>query len=127
MTPPPSCHSDLCPPPPWLLLTATLPDRTPFYHPTHPRPATHTNTHAPGHTQTHTRSHAHHPRVYVYAPHLCLGSGDLFLVEVCQLVLLACCSVLVPVEGRDFQQALLQELANAARPRVEAGGWVGAA
>ncbi|GIL51286.1 hypothetical protein Vafri_7316 [Volvox africanus] len=46
------------------------------------------------------------------------GSGDLFLVEECQLVLLACCSVLVPHEGRNFQRPVLQELAQATRAKV---------
>ncbi|KAG2487371.1 hypothetical protein HYH03_013942 [Edaphochlamys debaryana] len=48
------------------------------------------------------------------------GSGDLFLVEECQLVLLAACSVLVPHEGRSHQQGALQELAGATRARAEA-------
>ncbi|GFR52152.1 hypothetical protein Agub_g14667, partial [Astrephomene gubernaculifera] len=53
------------------------------------------------------------------------GSGDLFLVEECQLVLLACCSVLVPHEGRNFQQGALQELAQGTRSKVEAVGAAG--
>ncbi|GLC49201.1 hypothetical protein PLESTB_000193200 [Pleodorina starrii] len=53
------------------------------------------------------------------------GSGDLFLVEECQLVLLAGCSVLVPHEGRNFQQGALQELAQATRAKVEAVGQAG--
>ncbi|EFJ49677.1 hypothetical protein VOLCADRAFT_117126, partial [Volvox carteri f. nagariensis] len=53
------------------------------------------------------------------------GSGDLFLVEECQLVLLACCSVLLPHEGRNFQQGALQELAQSTRSKVEAVGQAG--
>ncbi|PNW73920.1 hypothetical protein CHLRE_13g578100v5 [Chlamydomonas reinhardtii] len=53
------------------------------------------------------------------------GSGDLFLVEEAQLVLLAGCCVLVPHEGRAFQQTALQELVTATRSKVESVGQAG--
>ncbi|KXZ49324.1 hypothetical protein GPECTOR_22g918 [Gonium pectorale] len=53
------------------------------------------------------------------------GSGDLFLLEECHLVLLSACCVLSPHEGRNFQQAAMQELAQSTRSKIESIGQAG--